>query len=337
MKKWLIMCFILLTVLPLCLAVKIAELEEIQKFPTLVIGDQYLYIWDRSTLNIHIYSRKDFSFLGMFGKKGEGPGEFKWINVLQIFPDFLFISGMDKISFFSKMGKLKDEKRANPNSGKYSLLGKNFICTKFVPQKPTAKYAEIKFTLLDSDLQKNKDLFKTKILATLHYNPLKKKQDFMLVSGFAGYKVYNDRLYIGTTERGIYFAVFDSRGKKLYAIDHPYKRRELTAEHKSRYIGRVLRWHGPKVKRMYNLVLPEYFPAFSNFDISDGKIYVLMFPEHPDLGKPQEILVLDLDGKLLKKTTIPYREAFCISKGKYYYLIDNEITEMWELHADPIK
>jgi hypothetical protein len=244
---------------------------------------------------------------------------------------------MDRIYYFTKMGKLKSEKKSNPNSSSYSLLGKNFVCTKYLPNKPTDKYGEVKFVLLDSKLREMKDLFRTKILVILSYNPHKKKQELMLVSDYSGYKVYKDRLYIGTTEKGIFFAVFDSKGRKLYEINHPCEKREITSEHRKRYIDWELRCQGPKVKKMYNLVLPDYFPAFSSFDISDDKIYVMIFPDYPDLGKPQEVLVFDLKGNLLKKATVPYREAYVISNGMYYYLIDNDNMETWELHADPIK
>jgi len=85
--------------------------------------------------------------------------------------------------------------------------------------------------------------------------------------------------------------------------------------------------------RKYNILYPDYYPAFASFFVSDGKIHVITYPEK---DKKHELLVLDLQGNLLNKAYVPYNEDYnnyyFIFNGRYYYFEENELTEKWELH-----
>jgi hypothetical protein len=74
--------------------------------------------------------------------------------------------------------------------------------------------------------------------------------------------------------------------------------------------------------------------------VADDRIYIFLFP---DVDK-QQILILDLKGKLLDVSVIPfdlkifdtktYQYFYAnkvIYKGESYYLHDNEETNKWEL------
>jgi hypothetical protein len=82
------------------------------------------------------------------------------------------------------------------------------------------------------------------------------------------------------------------------------------------------------------------YPAIRQFRISDDKIYVLTYERQTNQN---EMVVLDLEGRLIKRVKIPVFERnpehvfpFFIEKGRFYQLIENEESEIWELKVTEI-
>jgi len=80
---------------------------------------------------------------------------------------------------------------------------------------------------------------------------------------------------------------------------------------------------------------PEYFPAIRNFTVAE-KLYVLTYKED---SENREMLVVDFNGKLIKKLMLPVAEndpfhlyPYTVKGEKLYQLVDNIDTEIWELH-----
>jgi hypothetical protein len=137
-----------------------------------------------------------------------------------------------------------------------------------------------------------------------------------------------------------FFTVFDSEGNKLYDINRSYKRRKITDLDKKMRIKKAKEVMGEQKWKTFiigtEISFPEYYPAYMNFEIDNGKMYVFAFPEKDT----QEIFILDLKGKLIKQIKIPIidmpgyieHSCFCIDKGKMYYMTENEETQKWEIH-----
>lgn len=70
-----------------------------------VSDDNYLYVHDRKNKRYYIYDNNG-KFIKGFGKKGEGPGEIKWIRQARFFlkNNKILIADVDKINYFSKKG-----------------------------------------------------------------------------------------------------------------------------------------------------------------------------------------------------------------------------------------
>lgn len=131
----------------------------------------------------------------------------------------------------------------------------------------------------------------------------------------------------------------NKNGARLCEINLPYNKIEITDSAKQSYTDRFISWHGKKILNLYSPVFPDYFPAYIDFKIAGNRIYVFAPVKQPTSDKYQDIYVLGLDGKLLKKSSISYNTSMCfdIQNSKYYYLIDNENTETWDLHIEDIK
>jgi hypothetical protein len=70
-----------------------------------VSDDNYMYVHDRKNKRYYIYDNNG-KFIKGFGKKGEGPGEIKWIRQARFFlkNNKVLIADVDKINYFSKKG-----------------------------------------------------------------------------------------------------------------------------------------------------------------------------------------------------------------------------------------
>ena len=77
-----------------CFAEKAAVLPELSDPASFHIDGERIYIVERTT--IHIYSSKDYTLIKKFGKRGEGPGEFRTGQessvLLYVQPDYLQVN-----------------------------------------------------------------------------------------------------------------------------------------------------------------------------------------------------------------------------------------------------
>jgi hypothetical protein len=179
----------------------------------------------------------------------------------------------------------------------------------------------------------------------VYYSDKEKIMKAMLIANCSKFKVFKDNIFIASTERGFYIAVYNNNGKLLYEIRKDYKKRAITVEEKDSILDNLRKSIGEaewaKRKSMVIYEFPQYSPAFCNFSVKDDKIYILQFPLESQL----EILIIDLKGNFLKKKIIPYKMRagdiefgrYDISDGKIYYMVENEATDGWELQIEDIE
>lgn len=86
---------------------------------------------------------------------------------------------------------------------------------------------------------------------------------------------------------------------------------------------------------------PDYFPIIQRFNVSDNIIYVLTFNREENKS---EFFLFNMKGEFLKKLMVPFAVKdpvgfypYYINNGKLYQLIENEETDLWELHLEEIK
>ena len=84
---------------------------------------------------------------------------------------------------------------------------------------------------------------------------------------------------------------------------------------------------------MFNITFPEYFPPFRLFNVADEKIYAFLYQTE---NNRRRMLIFDFKGNLIKKGTIISGYSGVIFDNHYYYLKENEDSEMWELHREKL-
>lgn len=327
------MVIILMFVGSLLFSKRFAILPEIMRPYSFAVDGNHLYIGEQS--NVSLYSLKSFKFVKKFGNRGEGPGELKSIPFLEIFPKYLVVNCFGKLLFFSRDGKYINEIRTPSITTVYVYpVGKNFVgLTGKINKIERAKSFSI--DLFDKDMKFIKEIAR---IEKKQRGKKTGKRQIEAIKDYFKHKVYDEYIYVANTNKGFFIEVFDSMGNKLYEINKEYEKVKITDEYKEDYIKRKNNskdFLDKMVKSKYRYVFRDYFPAFSNFIVKDGEIYVFT---HKRVGEKKELIILDLKGSILKKTFITARKSnfYSISNNKYYFLEENEKTEDWELFVEDL-
>lgn len=322
--------YILLLLLPtLVFAKKLADLPEVMRAPTIHIAGERIFLCEEKT--IHIYSLKDFRHIKQFCKEGDGPGEYKLYINLEVFPDILVVTSMGKMSTFTHDGELIKDYKIHPGILTMLQVGSNFVGSLF---DKTGQ----KINLYDKNVELIKNIYEGGRGKTSYFES-GKKNDLIMVKDYVSPYVYNDKIFIFDTTKGFFVSVLDDKGGKIYEINGDYKRMPVDEEYKNKKMQ--IEKEDPNweyYQKRYNYIFPEYFPAFRTAFLTDDKIY---FITYKIVDKKHEIIVTDLRGNILRKTFIPPVPndllLYTINKERFYYLIENEDEEMWELHVEDIK
>lgn len=342
-KKQMILIIVLLLLLLLGVGSflypgKVAVLDGIvNPFTKMEVDDNQLYITDGAA--IHIYSLKDYSLKKKFGRRGEGPQEFKVVPtnnlgsvILDVYPDYLLVNSLGKISFFTKQGEFIKEIRSISPNGCFKVIGNRFVGYSF-PAGNKTNYLTV--NIFDSTLKVVRELYRE----PQWINPGKDINVFGIRSAF--FVVSDDKILVENRQSSI--VVFNGNGEKLYSIDPQIKPLKVTKKTKKRVHDFFKSL--PQFKQLYTIIkdrlkFPRYFPKIRSFFVADYKIYVLSWRRKE---KKNECFIYDLEGNLINKTYFPLLQdniflpyPFAIGNGKYYQLIENEDGETWELHISHI-
>ncbi len=318
---------------------KVATLNELANPFIMQVDENQLYITDSET--VLIYSLKDYKLQKKFGKEGEGPGEFRISPtvsmgsvMLDVYPDYLIINSMGKVSFFTKQGEFIKEMRTISPLGMFKQLGNRFIGYGFSVDKNgnymTTNIWDEKLTRVIKELNREEQWFV----------PGKKIDAFGMRVGF--FFVADNKIFVENEKRNI--LIFDENGKKQGSIDPAIEPLKMTKSFKEgfhHYLKTTARFKQfyPILKDI--LTFPDYFPRIRLYYTADKTIYILSWR-----GKngQTECFVYDLKGKLINKTYLPlieqseffqYTQTF--GNGKFYQVVESEDEEVWELHVTEVK
>jgi len=318
-------------------AQKVVALPNILNPYDILVDKDYIYIIELAT--IHIFSLKDYSRVNTFGRKGEGPGEFKLDDdnsvTVCLLPDSLLINSVGRISYFSKDGTFIKEV---PNHAGLWLkpLGDYFVGMRTWYDNKNTRFRTV--CIFDSQLKKLKDIY-----SEAHgIQPRRKTIDAISWPSSWNYLTYGDKVFVMGKENKL--LIFNKQGESISSIPLDYKPIKLTASKKEEYITFYkeldpywrARWE--RLKSWY--VFPDYFPVARYFNIKNDKIYIMTYKEEKN---QKEFLILDLQGKYLGKVFLPIVSADILGvmpfdfQGNHLYQIqENEDTENWELHVSDI-
>ena len=309
---------------------KLTTFDNIYKPYKFQIKGNDLYVVDGWV--IKLFSMKDFKFITQFGKKGEGPGEFKYYPQIMVFPDQVFVSSTGKVTSFTRNGKLIKEKRTQNQFYVYKVK-RNYLVSKF-NFNPKRLSAIVNIKVLDKNFNIIKKIYTytfPKGDFRAFVKGLTKKQNLNMPPNYFNTITDGDFIFIGNTKKGFYIEIYDHKGEKVNTIIKNLEKLKVSDEYKKKEMDKLKKsknWD--RDKTMFNYIFPEYFPAYKKLIINNNKIYALTYKTD---GEKQELVILDFQGNILKKTFVPEEKYYNICNNKFYYFVDNEEDEVMEFHS----
>lgn len=319
-------------------AAKLTTLKEITRPDLMALGNDRLYISEKTT--IYIYSMKDFKLIKAFGKAGEGPQEFSVVPfgapmIYTPYENKIYVSHNARVSIFTKDGDYIEEFRVPPFSVFVPFL-KNYVANGTSANEKNEQLLAV--NLYDSKINKLKELY----LSDMKVGP---SGSFNFPFTSFVYVPYKDKVYVVIGKEGFCIDVFDNQGKKLYRIKKPYNELKLPEEYKTN----TLNWFktAPNYKQYFDffkerISFKEKYPAIQYIAVKDDRIYVVTYAKK---NENTECIILDLKGKELKRIFVPLPIYYGIEfytrndfdNKTFYYIMENEEDESWELHSIDLK
>jgi hypothetical protein len=291
-----------------------------------------------------VYSIKNTRLLRQFGKSGEGPGELRVIphrsNMMLIRDNSVFIDGYDKVIEYSRNGGLIRETRKTYSHFIVQPLGNRFVTLKRSQDEKNRIFLAV--TLCDKDFKVKKELYRR--LMTRQRNVVE------LFPDAQNFWTWEDKIFVEKSGEGFVLETFNSSGEPLFRISKEMKKSPVKASERKKVINRFK--NDPEIKAMggWNRVskqidfrFPDTFPPIREFTAGEGKLYVQTYHNK---GMDVEYIILDLSGKILSRVFLPQgppvlfdeelsgriNRFYSFSGEYYYYLMENEETETWEIH-----
>ena len=338
---------LMVSVLPV-FSKQVARLEEPLRVDMMAVDTQYLYILDNIT--IHIYRLKDYKYIGKFGKKGKGPGEFSpnFLNrlILQLDGDRVVLNTWNKIAWFSREGKLLKEKVIPFLSAQVVPLGRNYVLTKYIQEKNGINQLTVQ--VCDADFKTLKTLYAREDIVPQRSGKL---------------DCPNDQIFIVKTDSNIFtydqkpgteVNIYDREGNKVKSI----KLSITPIKMPQRFKDEVMGWMEGNMSRirsfsqMARLTLEQirqmvYFheklPVARYFTVHNNNILIETYQKK---GKKSRFVTLDQKGNVKGefylldaepgRVKMTPHSTYSLANNKYYYLKENLDDETWELHIEKI-
>ena len=317
-----------------------------------------IFITEESS--VAIYSADDLRLLKKFGRRGEGPGEFKYPPYLIPQAGHLLILNFDRIFNYSLEGELLEERKIplNYNYWIFPLLpvGEKYIGFPMEPIEGVG-FGHIG-RLYNQEFQPIKKVYDTVPSLVPPPPPPPRpgetsrsfsKQDLEAIPDCIDLAVAENIFFVADTRKGFFISVFDSQGNMLYEINRDFKKIRVSKKFRDAHMNE-LREHPnwESLNSRYNYVFKDNFPAFFSFKVADQKIFFITYDKKDNRN---EIVVLDLEGKLigrifsfplepyqrLNETFLLFSNEFDIHSNKIYHLEYNYDLESIELHITAIK
>ena len=214
-------------------------------------------------------------------------------------------------------------------------IGDNFVA-RYMSYKDSHLFTKI--SILDHNLKPVKNLYVEKKRPPTDLS--KVVNNYKIVDNILVVKCNKDKIFVARGEKGLYFEIYDGSGNLLSVVDKPYEKRPIKQKDKSFWIERFkntpsMKKYWPQFKKIAkNLddLFPKYYPAMQDFFVADDNVYIKTYQRRNDLEK---YIILDLKGNILKTVFLPESlpHLFAFKNNRFYYLVENEEDEIWELHS----
>jgi len=307
-----------------------AKMEETKDcyltFPEGIFIDtkKNICVKDNSVMDIKVFD-KNLKLVKIIGRKGNGPGEFKWIGNANFKNDgSLIVNDLfaRRISVFDKNYKFFNSFNYNAKIGNIvPLKGDNYLAITEGKHSDETQLTKYYFEIYDKNF---KILKRIDSMAVYTFYELRGDGFvFEYFNSFYIIKLVNDNILFAKDD-DYQLRIYSPEGKMLSSVNKKYNPVVISAKEKNDILEKRKPLRGDEEKIINNF---RYKPAFSAiFTDNKGKIFVKTYEESN--GKAL-FDVFDFQGKLLYKALFPKDMDYnkCVMYDGYmYFLIKGDKT-----------
>ena len=333
MKQIIAVLLLLILIAVQVSATEVYDMPDLEDPHTLFINGDDIYIGQRS--RIYIYKYPDKLEL-VFGKKGEGPGEFREYFdqglMVSLYKGNLCVESNGRVSFFKKDGTFIREKKTGSGHA-HLAVGENFVGLRW---GVIDNFAYNRILLKDNDMGLIKVLQKKKhwYQEGRDINPVDVRNP--------RYTIMDGRIYAEGPDGSIH--IFDSNGKELGIAKKEYVLVKVSSDDQDMYheYYRTHKYYKERYHQLKHMIkFPNFYPPVKFFDASGGFLYVMT---HVRKNGENEVYVYDASGKFIRKVFVKMEDInrqevnprIRIANGRVYQLLEDEDEEAWQLHISDI-
>lgn len=296
-----------------------------------IIGDDLIFL---DGFTAHVYSLDPLGPKYVFGGEGEEPGHFRYWPELAMHGDTIVVTDFLRTQYFDLEGEwletilYSDFGDFDPNMEMVLLpLGEGFL--RITVDHDTSR----RFVRL---LRPDHTLVRTLYEGLYDWRGALPAFRIDVDSD-------EDSIVVSDSEKGFYLSIFDRQGNLLRTIDRSVDTEPVpfTDADRTTYLESVRLTQDPRLYEhlRQNGRFKDWFPAINHFQLDDGKVYVIT---NRMRDGNHELLILDLEGRLLKTLFLPLRsmspsrtilrfDPYVIHQGKLYEMVRPEPTGSYEL------
>lgn len=262
----------------------------------------------------------DGKFIKSFGKKGEGPGEIKWVNQARFWPvnDKIIIGDADKIHYFSKdFNYLRSVRNVYfQRRPSFFLDEDRFVSAPILIEG--RKDSDPKIRIINLKTGEEKDVARFDIYkgGTAQKGQMRIAMIFSGITPMMtiGYDNKNKLLYYGMNNKySIDVSTLDGKKINSFSLDRePVKISSKQKKALFREDGGVPESMRDQIRKQ----LPDTGTFFNSINIEKGLVYV--YCDSLDRGNSQKIDVFSKDGKYLYSAEVKIAEGNTIARGPVF-------------------
>lgn len=329
---------------------ELGELAGVLKPQMIRVHHEHLYVVEGH--KIYHYQLPSLKFLGLIGKEGEGPGEFRLdpsrTLIVSVIKEELRAESRNKLVVFSLDGSFLREERKSPSVLQTIPFQDKLLVHHIVYENENRAYFVL--DLHDRNGLKLKELYRQKFFQFEQYL-------YPIADGL-NFCVIGDLVWVEESPDGFKVECFNSQGQSVKTVNPqvkalpvtPLDRQEALNHYlKIPYLQRLKTEQGEAALKQYlselTIVYPDHFPAIRHLKW-DGHVFVIRTYQH---NADEEVhWLMDEKGKLLGQVDLPRpqeidflvamqgdKHYYEVHQGFYYYLRTDdtdEDNERWILH-----
>jgi len=297
----------------------------------LYIDGEHIYIAEEGV--IKAFSLSDGKKLYQLTSKGEGPFEFKFSPGLTFLPEYIVATGDGKVVFYQRDGKKLLEKKVPANLRMFPVKD-NYICDRYLMDNKLQRFVT-KSYIYNADFREiillNTAVEESSVIINSKGNS--SKQNYYIIPHGSSVITDGNNICLYDSKKGFFIEIFDHNGKKISSINKDYKKVNVSTVYKDQKMDALKKnsnWGN--LKRMFNFVFPDYFPAFRLVYMDNGLLCILTDTPNEEV---QTLVAMDFTGKKLTSATAPNLTYRYFYKGRLFYFKENK-DEKWVLHIQKL-